>query len=207
MFCIFQAAIQTERLKALEWMERHNREKENLRDLQVFLKSIPNIRILCHRLGTKMCEFWFLYSFKSFSMSYPHEAWKYQIKSSLLVQKWPILFCLVTLESFCNSIFRIETKTINACRALLKSIVYHLAHKWYIKRHQNEFMRWILVLYCKEIRIILYDSERNSYHCETLDEDNLYVVIRLFTALENISCSLLLLYGDIQYSSNKWSAI
>ena len=38
MFCIFQAAIQTERLKALEWMERHNREKENLRDLQVFSK-------------------------------------------------------------------------------------------------------------------------------------------------------------------------
>ena len=39
MFCIFQAAISTERLKALEWMERHNREKENLRDLQVRLSE------------------------------------------------------------------------------------------------------------------------------------------------------------------------
>ena len=55
--------------------------------------------------------------------------------------------------------------------------------------------------------MILYDSERNSYHCETLDEDNLYVVIGLFTALENKPCSLLFLYVDIQYSSNKWSAI
>ena len=42
--------------------------------------------------------------------------------------------------------------------------------------------------------MILYDSERNSYHCETLDEDNLYVVIGLFTALENKYCSLLFLY-------------
>ena len=55
--------------------------------------------------------------------------------------------------------------------------------------------------------MILYDSERNSYHCETLDEDNLNVVIGLFTALENKSCSLLFLYVAIQYSSNKWSAI
>ena len=38
-------------------------------------------------------------------------------------------------------------------------------------------------------------SERNSYHCETLDEDNLNVVIGLFTALENKSCSLLFLYS------------
>ena len=29
-----QAAINTERLKALEWMERHNREKESMRELQ-----------------------------------------------------------------------------------------------------------------------------------------------------------------------------
>ena len=55
--------------------------------------------------------------------------------------------------------------------------------------------------------MILYDSERNSYHCEKLDEDNLYVVIGLFTTLENKPCSLLFLYVDIQYSSNKWSAI
>ena len=36
---ILQAAISTERLKALEWMERHNREKENLRELQVSFDS------------------------------------------------------------------------------------------------------------------------------------------------------------------------
>ena len=40
IFCIFQAAISTERLKALEWMERHNREKENLRDMQVSLMKV-----------------------------------------------------------------------------------------------------------------------------------------------------------------------
>jgi hypothetical protein len=37
-----QAAIQTERLKALEWMERHNREKENLRDLQIEIVDTRN---------------------------------------------------------------------------------------------------------------------------------------------------------------------
>ena len=39
-FAFFQAAISTERLKALEWMERHNREKENLRDMQVSLMKV-----------------------------------------------------------------------------------------------------------------------------------------------------------------------
>ena len=40
----FQAAISTERLKALEWMERHNREKEAYRELQV-----PVLLEHCHQ--------------------------------------------------------------------------------------------------------------------------------------------------------------
>ena len=35
MYFFLKAAISTERLKALEWMEKHNREKETLRELQV----------------------------------------------------------------------------------------------------------------------------------------------------------------------------
>ena len=37
IFSVFtsKAAISTERLKALEWMEKHNREKETMRELQV----------------------------------------------------------------------------------------------------------------------------------------------------------------------------
>ena len=57
MFCIFQAAIQTERLKALEWMERHNREKENLRDLQVFLTVTRKLPVNSNgRMERLMCK-------------------------------------------------------------------------------------------------------------------------------------------------------